>query len=149
MVANLSNTRIPPTATKRFGWCRPALNPPKDVFSIRLRPSGPKGLYTVLKAVNMRRRLHVCRRKCSINPPLSPLASLLPPPGRHVRSRPSSRSFFILRSRLLLALGPAQIFVKKNLDRTSLYKLLERRTNQFIDPTRTFVLSRAIFEDIF
>ncbi len=31
-------TRIPATAAKRFGRRRPALNPQKDVFSIRLRP---------------------------------------------------------------------------------------------------------------
>ncbi len=30
---------IPPTAAKRFGRRRPALNPQKDVFYVRLRPS--------------------------------------------------------------------------------------------------------------
>jgi hypothetical protein len=39
MAANPPKTRIPPTAAKRFGRRRAALNLQKDVFSIRLRPS--------------------------------------------------------------------------------------------------------------
>jgi hypothetical protein len=39
MVANLLETRIPPTAAKRFGRHRLALNLQKDVFYVRLRPS--------------------------------------------------------------------------------------------------------------
>jgi hypothetical protein len=34
------------------------------------------------------------------------------PLGRHVRSRPSFRSFFILRMMLLMALEPGQVIVK-------------------------------------
>jgi hypothetical protein len=37
MVANPPETRIPLTAAGWFLRCRPALNPQKDVFSIRLR----------------------------------------------------------------------------------------------------------------
>jgi hypothetical protein len=39
MAANPPKARILPTAAKGFGRRRPALNPQKDVFSIRLRPS--------------------------------------------------------------------------------------------------------------
>jgi hypothetical protein len=39
MAVNPLETRIPLTAAKRFGRRRPALNPQKDVFSVRLRPS--------------------------------------------------------------------------------------------------------------
>jgi hypothetical protein len=35
-----------------------------------------------------------------------------PPLDQHVRFRPSFRSFFILRTRLQLALGAGQIFMK-------------------------------------
>jgi hypothetical protein len=38
MAANPLETRIPPTAAKRFGQHRPALNPQKDIFYVRLRP---------------------------------------------------------------------------------------------------------------
>jgi hypothetical protein len=39
MAANPPKTRIPPTAAKRFGRRRPALNPQKDLFYVRLRSS--------------------------------------------------------------------------------------------------------------
>jgi hypothetical protein len=39
MVANPPETGIPLTAAGRFLPCRPALNPQKDVFSVRLRLS--------------------------------------------------------------------------------------------------------------
>ncbi len=38
MAANPQETGIPLTAAGRFLRCRPALNPQRDVFSIRLRP---------------------------------------------------------------------------------------------------------------
>jgi hypothetical protein len=41
MVACPPETRIPPTAAGRFLRCRPALNPQKKVFSIKIHPSAP------------------------------------------------------------------------------------------------------------
>jgi hypothetical protein len=82
IAANPPKTRIPPTAAKRFGWSRPALNPQKDVFSIRLRPSAWGGPHAVLKALGRGRRFYVRRRKPAfggVNPldlSLIPLASV-------------------------------------------------------------------------
>jgi hypothetical protein len=39
MAANPPKTKIPPTAARQFGRRRPALNPQKDVFYVRLHPS--------------------------------------------------------------------------------------------------------------
>jgi hypothetical protein len=39
MAANPPKARIAPTAAERFGRRRLALNPQKDVFYVRLRPS--------------------------------------------------------------------------------------------------------------
>ncbi len=41
MAANLPETGILPTAARWFLQCRPALNPPKDIFFIRIRPLAP------------------------------------------------------------------------------------------------------------
>ncbi len=44
------------TAANWFRQCRPALNLPKGVFSVRLRPSGPRGPHAVSKALGRCRR---------------------------------------------------------------------------------------------
>ncbi len=71
------------TTANWFGRRRPALNPPKGIFSIRLRPSGPGEPHAASKALGRCWRWHVRRWKTAIggvNPPLSPLAPLLSTP---------------------------------------------------------------------
>jgi hypothetical protein len=51
------------TAANWFGRRRPALNPPKCVYSIRLRPSGPRGPHAVSLALGGCQRWHVRRQK--------------------------------------------------------------------------------------
>jgi hypothetical protein len=82
MAANPPKTRIPPTAAKRFGRRRPALNPQKDVFFSQATAFGLRGPHAVSKALGRGRRFHVRQLKPAfggVNPldlPLIPLASV-------------------------------------------------------------------------
>ncbi len=84
MAANPPKIGIPPTAARWFQWCRPALNPLKGIYSIRLRPSGHRGWTACcLKSSQKASALTCSLAKTAIgseNPPLSPLASLFSAP---------------------------------------------------------------------
>jgi hypothetical protein len=61
IAANLPTIRIPLTAVGHFQQCRPTLNPPKDIFSIRIHPFDPADYMLpekLLKGVNVE---YVCQ----------------------------------------------------------------------------------------
>ena len=63
MAANPPESRIPPR-TAGWSWrCGPALNPPAVVFSVMIRPFGPRGPYATSKGPEKRRRRLVRRRR--------------------------------------------------------------------------------------
>jgi hypothetical protein len=56
IAANLPKIGIPLTPVGHFQQCRPALNPPKDIFSIRIHPFDPADYMLpekLLKGVNV------------------------------------------------------------------------------------------------
>ena len=63
MAANPPESRIP-VRTAGWSWrCGPALNPPAVVFSVMIRPFGPRGPYATSKGPEKRRRRLVRRRR--------------------------------------------------------------------------------------
>jgi hypothetical protein len=82
MAANPLKIGITLTAGGRFKWCRPMLDPPKDVFSVRLRPSGPVDYMLSEKILdNVSVDMFAGKTAVSnINPQLSLLASVFSSP---------------------------------------------------------------------
>ena len=63
MAANPPESRIPLRSSGWFWRCGPALNPPAVVFSVMIRPFGPRGPYATSKGPEKRRRRLVRRRR--------------------------------------------------------------------------------------
>ncbi len=102
IAADQPESRIPPTTAGWTLWCRPALNLPKDIFYIRIRPLDPgDNIMSQKLLVHIGIDLFVGRIHLWQDMPLILLTLLFLPLVCCVRPTPSFSSFFTLKTSLL------------------------------------------------